>query len=296
MSTDKPLNFVFPAGVERIRVEKGKEQKSDTVITFFSDTGGKLEEETIANGAASLLQIRLRDLLREDLGGTYSVSADYSNTLPSPGYGTSAISFGSSPENAEKLTAAVLTEVKRLASEGPTAEDAAKVREQEKRELETSLKQNGYWLGGLQTLITLQRNPSLLASSHERIDTITPERLKAAYQKYYPMNRYTVATLVPDPAAVAPAPAAPCNPAAAAEVVTWPPRHRAHGGGAPPALDWQRPRSGRGAWAAGARRQGPMVRAAALVFALQSPMPAASPRCQSSAQARKILRMIPAAL
>ena len=212
VSADKPLNFVFPASVERIRVEKGKEQKSDTVITFFSDTGGKLDEETMANGAASLLQIRLRDLLREDLGGTYSVSADYSNTLPSPGYGTSAISFGSSPENAEKLTAAVLTEVKRLASEGPTAEDAAKVREQEKRELETSLKQNGYWLGGLQTLITLQRDPSLLASSQERIDTITPERLKAAYQKYYPMNRYTVATLVPDPAAVAPAPAAPPTP------------------------------------------------------------------------------------
>ncbi|MBK5298153.1 MAG: insulinase family protein, partial [Vicinamibacteria bacterium] len=146
--------------------------------------------------------------LREDLGGTYSVSADYSNTLPSPGYGTSTISFGSSPENAERLTTAVMGEVKRLAAEGPTAEDAAKVREQEKRELETSLKQNGYWLGGLQTLITLQRDPALLSSSGDRIETITPERLKAAYQKYYPMNRYTVATLVPDPAAVAsPAPA-----------------------------------------------------------------------------------------
>ena len=213
MSSEKPLNFVFPAAVERITVAKGKEQKSDTVITFFSDTGGKVSEETIADGAASLLQIRLRDLLREDLGGTYSVSADYSNTLPSPGYGTSTISFGSSPENAEKLTAAVLTEVTRLATEGPTAEDAAKVREQEKRELETSLKQNGYWLGGLQTLIVLQRDPSLLASSGERIETITPERLKAAYQKYYPMNRYTVATLMPDPAAVAPTtPSAPTSP------------------------------------------------------------------------------------
>lgn len=212
VSTDTPLNFVFPASVERIRVEKGKEQKSDTVITFLSDTGGTLEEETIANGAASLLQIRLRDLLREDMGGTYSVSADYSNTLPSPGYGTSTISFGSSPENASKLAAAVLTEVTRLAAEGPTAEDAAKVREQEKRELETSLKQNGYWLGELQTSITLQRDPALLSSSGDRIETITPERLKAAYQKYYPMNRYTVATLLPDPAAVAPATPAPSTP------------------------------------------------------------------------------------
>jgi zinc protease len=201
-SVDKPLNFVFPGQVERLRVEKGKEPKSDTVVTFFSDTGGSVEEETIADAAASLLQIRLRDLLREDLGGTYSVSADYSNTLPSPGYGTSTISFGSSPENADKLTAAVMTEITRLATEGPTAEDAAKVREQEKRELETSLRQNGYWLGGLQTLITLDRDPGLLASSNARIETVTPERLKAAYQKYYPMNRYTVATLVPDPAAV----------------------------------------------------------------------------------------------
>lgn len=207
-ASEKPLNFVFPAAVERIRVEKGKEQKSDTVITFFSDTGGTLEEETIANGAASLLQMRLRDLLREDLGGTYSVSADYSNILPSPGYGTSSISFGSSPDNAEKLAATVLTEIKRLAREGPTAEDAAKVREQEKRELETSLKQNGYWLGGLQTVIVLRRDPTLLASSGDRIEAITPERLKAAYQKYYPMNRHTIATLVPDPAAVA-APAPP---------------------------------------------------------------------------------------
>ena len=107
----------------------------------------------------------------------------------------------------------MLTEITRLAREGPTPEDAAKVREQEKRELETSLKQNGYWLGGLQTLITLQRDPALMASSNDRIEAITPERLKAAYQKYYPMSRYTVATLLPDPAAAAPAPTtAPATP------------------------------------------------------------------------------------
>jgi zinc protease len=160
----------------------------------------------LADGAAALLQMRLRDLLREDLGGTYSVSAGYSNTMPSPGYGTSTISFGSSPENAGKLTDAVLAEIKRLASEGPTEEDAAKVREQEKRELETALKQNGYWLGGLQTLITLQRDPELLATRAARLETLTAARLKTALQKYYPMTRYTVGTLVPDPAAVATAP------------------------------------------------------------------------------------------
>ena len=192
-----PLDFVFPSEVKRITVEKGKEPKSSTVMTFFSDTGGNIDEETIANGAATLLQMRLRDILREELGSTYSVSADYDNILPTPGYGTTSISFGSAPENADKLVAAVLEEVKRLATEGPTAEDAAKVREQEKRELETSMKQNGFWLGGLQTAVILGRDPARLATLADRIETITPERLKSAFAKYYPMNRYTVATLLP---------------------------------------------------------------------------------------------------
>jgi zinc protease len=196
-SDDEPLNFAFPAKVETITVKQGKEPKSDTVITFFSDTGGQLAEETAANGAATLLQMRLRDILREQLGGTYSVSASYSNTLPSPGYGTSSISFGSAPENAGKLTEEVLKEIRRLATEGPTEDDAAKVREQEKRELEEALRQNGYWLGGLQTLIVNGRDPALLATGGSRIEALTPATLKDAFVKYYPMDRYTVATLLP---------------------------------------------------------------------------------------------------
>ena len=196
---DATLDFVFPAKVERITVERGKEPRSSTIITFFSDTGGDVMQETIASGAAALLQMRLRDVLREDLGGTYSVSADYSHVLPTRGYGTTSISFGSAPEGAGTLVDAVMAEITRLATEGPTAEDAAKVREQEKRELETALKQNGYWLGGLQTSVVLRRDPAQLASGEERIEKLTPEALKAALQKYCPMDRYTVATLLPSP-------------------------------------------------------------------------------------------------
>jgi zinc protease len=203
-SAHKPLDFVFPSKVETITVEQGKEPKSDTIVTFFSDTGGKLDEETAANGAATLLQMRLRDILREQLGGTYSVSTSYSNTLPSPGYGTSSISFGSAPENAASLTAEVLKEITRLATEGPTEEDAQKVREQEKRELEEALKQNGYWLGGLQSLITTGRDPAVMATSRARIDSLTPAKLKEAFVKYYPMDRHTVATLLPAPKPVEP--------------------------------------------------------------------------------------------
>ena len=49
--------------------------------------GSKSSRTTGSQAAASVLQDKLRDILREQLGGTYSVGAGYSSTSPEPGYG-----------------------------------------------------------------------------------------------------------------------------------------------------------------------------------------------------------------
>ena len=196
-SDDEPLGFRFPGKVETITVERGKEPRSETVLTFFAGTGGDEQEESLAEAAASLLQIRLRDILREDLGGTYSVGASYSNTMPDPSYATTSVRFGSSPDNASKLSAEVLTEIRRLAAEGPTAEDAAKVREQARRELEVAERQNGYWTSALTDAVVNGRDAAAIATRAARIDRLTPELLKSAYERYFPVSRYTHATLLP---------------------------------------------------------------------------------------------------
>ena len=211
------LGFKFPEQFERLVVEQGREPKSETDLTFFADAGGVEEQEALADAAASLLQIRLRDLLREELGGTYSVSVSYSNILPDPGYGTEEVSFGSLPENAETLTDAVLAEVKRLQAGGPSPEDCAKVRELERRELETAERQNGYWIASLQSRHLLQRDPAELATRKAQVDRFTPENLKAALNRYFPVTRYTLGRLLPA-APVSPASATP--PAAAPQPAT----------------------------------------------------------------------------
>jgi hypothetical protein len=43
-----------------------------------------------------------------------------------------------------------------------------------------------------------------MATSRARVDALTPATLKDAFVKYYPMNRYTVATLLPAPKPVEP--------------------------------------------------------------------------------------------
>ena len=192
------LRLQFPATVVQEKVTKGQEPRSQTVMTFFADTGLDELETHRVQAATSVLEMRLRDILREKLGGTYSVNVGYSNTSPQPGYGTTSVQFGSAPENVESLTAAVMTEIDRLRREGPSAADVQAVKEQEKNGLQESLLQNGYWLNSLQAMHLLGRDPRRILQRMERAESLSVENIHAAIRKYFPADRRTVVTLMPE--------------------------------------------------------------------------------------------------
>ena len=105
--------------------------------------------------------------------------------------------FGSAPDRVDQLVAAVLAEVARLKKEGPAAEDVQKVKEIEKRSLETSVKTNAYWINSLQTVLTLGWDPLSVARRAARTDSLDTTNVGAALAKYLPESRYTVVTLLP---------------------------------------------------------------------------------------------------
>jgi zinc protease len=194
----RDMGVRFPAAVVRATVAKGKEPASQTVISFFADAGKDEFEMHRLRAAGNVLSIRLREILREQLGGTYGVSVGYENSLPLPGYGAIVVQFGSAPENVEKLQQAVFDEVTRLKTEGPSADDVAKVKEMEKRDLETNARQNQYWIGSLQAVHTYGWDPASILRRTQRADTLTPEILHGMFKKYFPMDRHTVVTLRPE--------------------------------------------------------------------------------------------------
>jgi zinc protease len=192
------MKLNFPVSVQREKVTKGQEPRSQTVMTFFADTGLDELETHRVQAATSVLEMRLRDILREKLGGTYSVGVGYSNTSPQPGYGTTSVQFGSAPENVESLTAAVLSEIERLQKEGPSAADVDAIKEQERQSLEDALLQNGYWLNSLQTTHLMGRDARRIPQRLERTDSLSQQNVHDALRKYFPMQRHTVVTLVPE--------------------------------------------------------------------------------------------------
>jgi zinc protease len=92
----------------------------------------------------------------------------------------------------------VMQEVRRLQQEGPSADLTNRAKESARRSYETSMKQNGYWIGRLQSAKLLGRDPKLMLTRLERIDAVTPAVLQEVFKKYFPMDRYTVVTLLPE--------------------------------------------------------------------------------------------------
>ena len=90
----------FPdAAQQRDRSKQGREPRGQTVISFFADPSlDPLEQEKII-AATTVLDIALRDILREDLGQTYTVSVGLSQALPQRGDGHIEVRFGAAPEN-----------------------------------------------------------------------------------------------------------------------------------------------------------------------------------------------------
>jgi zinc protease len=193
------MEIHFPTTIERAKVEKGREPRSQTVLSFAADPPLEENEQSRADAATEVLEIALRDILREELGETYSVSVGLVQPLPQRGAGRISISFGSAPEKFDSMVQRILQEVQRLQKEGPSADLVNRAKEAAHREHETARKQNGFWLARLQSSKLLGRDPKLILTREERINAITQENLHEMFKKYFPMDRYTIVTLLPEP-------------------------------------------------------------------------------------------------
>src|SRR5690606_22573415 len=118
-----------PSGVVRKVVRRGVEPRSLTQIVFTGPFDFSRPNVLAVQSLADVLRIRLREALREDLGGTYGVSVIGTGTqLPVPLYQV-ALSFGTDPERLDEMTTALFAEIQRLREDGPLESDLQKVRE-----------------------------------------------------------------------------------------------------------------------------------------------------------------------
>jgi zinc protease len=187
-----------PTGVVERTVRKGIEPKSQTAVVFSGPARATREERFAIDAVASVLELRLREELREELGGTYSVGVSGSiSRVPREEY-TVSINFGSAPERADSLVQAIFAQVDTLQKSGPRATDLTKFRETSIRSRETNLRQNGWWLG---QLVAIRRDGDDMATRlalEPQLSRLTPQVIRDAARKYLDTKRFVRVTLLPE--------------------------------------------------------------------------------------------------
>ncbi|MEW6752585.1 MAG: insulinase family protein [Candidatus Latescibacterota bacterium] len=187
-----------PRGTVEKVVRRGVEPKSRTQIVFtgpFAYDGWRNSFELAA--MAQVLEIKLREVLREDLGGTYGVGvgADGSH-YPDQEYQVS-IGFGSDPARVDELTHVVFQQIDSLKTVGTTEEYVAKVREISKRNREVQLKENDFWVGALTSCDWNGIDPRLLVRYPEMVDSLTVGAVQRAARQYLDEQNHVRVTLLP---------------------------------------------------------------------------------------------------
>jgi len=166
-----------------------------------------------------ILESRLVERMRFELGAIYNVSAsvDFSSSNPStrfPLSGTAGISFTCDPRDIELLVSKVFAELRLLAEEGPSERDVKTRVEISRREHETSVKYNSWWVETLVSSYSSRRHDddegstvqaSMDKSEQARLKILrdlSPALLRGVFARHFSDDddgpkRFTVVSLRP---------------------------------------------------------------------------------------------------
>jgi len=187
-----------PTGVVTRTVHRGLEPQSRTQIVFTGPFEDSRQNRYALRSMADALEIRLREVLREDLGGTYSVAVrSRSEVAPDTSYSV-GISFGASPERLEELTEVVWNEIRALQASGPSDSTMLKIQEAQRRTREMDLKQNRYWLGQLEAAHRAGTDPREILTYERLIDGLNRTMVRAAAERYLRLDNYVRVSLYPE--------------------------------------------------------------------------------------------------
>jgi zinc protease len=187
-----------PKGVISKKVEKGIEPKSSVTLAFTGPFEWSQQNRYDFNSMLEALNIKLREVLREDKGGTYGVGASGSPSLiPRQEYSI-YVRWGCNPDRVDELVTAALEQLDSAKLKPFDPIYIEKVRETQRRRHEVSLKQNGYWMSNLQSYYINKENPEMILNYPKLVEHLNAAAIQNAAKKYFNMNNYVKVVLYPE--------------------------------------------------------------------------------------------------
>lgn len=181
----RDTGYRLPPGVIEEELRSGTEPVAQVGIIFHTDEyQWSREENHRFNSLGDLLNIRLREEIREDAGGTYGVGAGgWRFRDPSP-TAYMQVFFGMDPHRARELIDRTLEVIEDIRWEPASEEYLQRIRAQQREQYRRGLLENSYWLSSLEFSVQHGRDLSTIPEFPALIDNLTAEHIRDAADRY----------------------------------------------------------------------------------------------------------------
>ena len=196
--TWRDIEISVPDSVVEKFVYAGMEPKSSNKIIFtgpFEYDGWK--NNFIIEALSACFQIKLREILREDLGGTYSVSVRSSVEHFPHGQYRITIGFNCDPARENELTEIVFSQIDYLRENGIEQIYLEKVKEIRRRSHELALQENSFWLHTLEQIQLHSIRPDQVTDYSSLVNGLNSEQIQIAAKQYFNKSQYARFVLYP---------------------------------------------------------------------------------------------------
>ncbi|MEM6347665.1 MAG: insulinase family protein [Bacteroidota bacterium] len=194
----KDVGRTNPEGPINHKVYRGSEPKSMVEMRFYGDMEWTGENRYNMQSAVQVLGIMLRESMREDKGGVYGVRTNASPSKePNPEYEIT-ISFVCSPDNVDDLVNTAWNDIKTLQEEGASEKNLQKVQETQRKDIETGMLRNNYWMGQLYNAYRNGIDPTLILKQMEKVEGLSSEAIQEAAKTYFQQGNYAQFVMYPE--------------------------------------------------------------------------------------------------
>ena len=195
----KDIGVRFAEGPITKTIRAGTEPKSHVLIDVTGRDTWSRDAERDAEILTKVLDIRLREVLREDMGGVYGVGVSASLIREPQARRDFEISFTCDPQNVDRLEHAALGEIAKLSKDGISEDYLAKVREQVKREHETSVKENGWWSQAIHESLWSGDDFKAMTDAEATAARATSDNVRAAAKHFFDPKKVILGVMRPRP-------------------------------------------------------------------------------------------------
>ena len=194
----KDVGVYAPKTAQNVPLVKGLAPQSNVIIAFPKDEEWTRDKALHVDAMVGVLNIMVRENLREDKGGVYSPFVGGGLSRDPHGSSQVIVFFQCAPEDVEKLVQAVKDEVKSLQTKGPSEDNMAKVKETRRRTYETNIKRNNFWVQVLNDSYQHGESPLKVFETEKRIEALKLSDVQNAAKSIIDLDKAVIVTVKPE--------------------------------------------------------------------------------------------------